>query len=257
MKYSLSGFLFEEAGKNIPFDDFCGLAAGLGYDGVELRRTQVNLDTPKSRRRELLDCIRSEGLSATCLTTRSMPKDGKARDDFFLSYLELCDDMRCRLLKTSGEPEWMNWAADKAESGGISVAINNHVGSITETVAGTETFLRETCHSNAGLLYDPRHLYHGGENYLDAIQILAPYILNVLVQSIRPTNVDEGGELGVFFVRCMPDDPGAQDWREIYRQLEIIGYRGLVTVIENGWPPPERETVARRNIEFLRGLEVS
>ena len=254
MYYSLSGFLFEDSGscQSVPFDEFCALAAGLGYSGVELRRTQVNIGTPKERRRELLDCVLSEGLAVTCLTTRRMPSSGVERDSFLLSYLELCSEMRCNLLKTSGEPGWMNWAARQAEPMGISIAINNHIDTVTETVAGTEQFFVETGHPNAKLLFDPRHLYHRGEDYIDAVGRFGPRIANVLVQSIRPCGEGKGAGK---FIRCMPDDPGAQDWRGIYRELKAIGYNGLVTVIENGWPVQERDSVARLNIEFLRGLE--
>ena len=256
MTYSLSGFLFEEAYnvQSITLEEFCTLAAKLGYSGVELRRTQIEPGTSKVQRREILDTIQSEGLYVTCLTTRRMPGSGVERDDFFLAYLELCTDMGCKLLKTGGEPDWMGWAADKAKPLGISLARNNHVGTLTETVKGTQEFLTAGDRSNIKLLFDPMHLYWGGEDYIGAIGKFAPYIANVLVHSTRPPLKADGAAENEM-TSCMPDDPEAQDWRGIYRELKAIGYTGLVTIIESGWPSAEREHVAKRNIDYLRSLE--
>ena len=256
MNYSLSGFLFEGgyASQSLSFDEFCGLAARLGYAGVELRRTQIDPTTSKVRRREMLQTVRDEGLSVTCLTTRRMPDSGAERDDFFLTYLELCVDMECGLLKTGGESDWMCWAADKALPMGITLARNNHVGSDIETLKGTEEFLSSADHPNVKLLYDSLHLYWGGEDYIGAIRMFAPRIANVLVHSVRPPLKADGAGQGEM-TPCMPDDSGAQDWQGIYRELDAIGYTGLVTIIENGWPPDERERVAKHNIVFLRSLE--
>lgn len=252
MTYSLSGFLFEDGGsQSIGFPEFCRLAARLGYTGVELRRTQVFTDTAKSERRAMLDVVHGEGLEVTCFTTRRMPSAGPERDSFYLSYLELCADFECRLLKTGGEHEWMLWAADEAQEYGVTVARNNHVGTDLETVAGTREYLRSCKHSMVGLLYDSMHLNTGGEDYLQIVREFGTRIVNVLVHSVRPTDVV--GES----VHCMPDDPGAQDWRAIFVALRDAGYDGLVTVIENGWPVHERELVAQRNIEYLRGVEQS
>jgi sugar phosphate isomerase/epimerase len=256
MTYSLSGFLFEQAynAQSITFEEFCRLAVKLGYSGIELRRTQIDPGTSRVQRKEMLDAVQAKGLSVTCLTTRKIPGSGVERDDFLLNYLELCTDMECKLLKTGGEPDWMRWAADKAKPLGISLAQNNHVGSVTETVKGTQEFLTAGDRSNIRLLYDPMHLFWGGEDYIGAISKFARHIANVLVHSIRPPLKADGAAQNEM-TSCMPDDPGAQDWRGIYRELKAIRYTGLVTIIENGWPPTERERVAKRNIDFLRSLE--
>ena len=256
MKYSLSGILFESDYKSQSFDfpRFCRLAVNLGYEGVELRKTQIDLNTPKKRRSEMLRVVQNEGLSVTCLTTRGMPDSGDERDNFLLGYLELCADLKCDILKTGGDPEWMLWAADQAKPIGITLARNNHAGTDLETVKGTEEFLSSVDHPNVRLLYDSLHLYWGGEDYLDAISRFAPRIVNVLVHSIKPP-IKSDGASQLELRHCMPDDPGAQDWKGIYRELKSIDYSGLVTVIESGWSPDEREGVAKRNIDFLMLLD--
>ena len=49
MHFSLSGFLFEDDRRtqSLTFPAFCKLAARLGYSGVELRKTQVDTNTPE------------------------------------------------------------------------------------------------------------------------------------------------------------------------------------------------------------------
>ena len=89
---------------------------------------------------QLLRIVRDHGLSVLCLTTRGMPAEGPARDEFFDRYLELCVDLECTLLKTSGETEWARAAAEQAKTAGVTVASNNHINSPLETVAGTWAF---------------------------------------------------------------------------------------------------------------------
>ena len=70
MLLSLSGFLFqtENPAEQLDFLTFCSLASSIGYDGVELRRTQVDPQTPKTDRKSMLNIVKDMGLVATCLT---------------------------------------------------------------------------------------------------------------------------------------------------------------------------------------------
>lgn len=90
MFLSLSGFLFEDnyRSQSISFEQFCTLAKSAGYGAVELRRTQVNPDTPANHRKELLSIVRNSGLVVTCLTARGLPDLGQQRDELLLSYTE-------------------------------------------------------------------------------------------------------------------------------------------------------------------------
>ena len=167
MNLSLSGFLFESGNESErqPFPAFCELAASAGYHGVELRqRTQVNPQTSKADRREMMGIVREHGLAVTCLTARNMPRSGSARDEFFGSYLELCMDMECGLMKIGSDAEWARQAAAKAADAGIVLATNNHIGGPCETVSGTRSYLEAVNHPNWGLLYDCMHLRSTGQD---------------------------------------------------------------------------------------------
>lgn len=257
MRVSLSGFLFEDGyvTQSIGLERFCALAAELGCDGVELRRTQVEPGSAPRERAAALRAVRENGLEVSCLTARAMPAGGPERDAFLSSYLDLSEELGCRLLKAGGEPDWMRRAAERAAGRGVALAQNNHVGSSLQTVRGTLEFFAAVGHPNAGLLYDSFHLRAAGDDYLGCVPALHGLVRNILVHSIRPATPDDPRALtmaGRRWAICHPDDPGAQDWRAILGAFRRLGWEGWVTVIESGWPREEREAVARRNVAFLR-----
>ena len=259
MQLSLSGFLFEDdyTEQSVSFTEFCAIARDAGYDGVELRRTQVNPETPGSRRAELLATADEAGLRITCLTARGLPSAGEDRERFFADYLDLCRDLRCPLLKIGGEPDWLREAAGRAERFGVTLATNNHVGGAAETVEGTRGLFAEVRHANFGLLYDSLHLYVAGEDYVGCIEEFLPVTHNILVHSVRPARAGEAAAIergDCRWVAALPDEPGVQDWAAVLARFRTLGYGGWVTVIESGWPRDRRERVARRTAEVMRSL---
>lgn len=260
MRLSLSGFLFEDSytSQSVTFAGFCGIARSSGYDGVELRGTQVNPESPAHERREVLRIAQDHGLPVTCLTARGLPASGPERDDFFRRYLDLCRDLECRLLKIGSDTAWLRDAAEKAKGYGVTLATNNHVGSLLETVAGTRRYFAEIAHSNFGLLYDALHLRATGEDYLGCIPEFAAITRNILIHSSREAQpgervtLDKGGRR--WTSPCLPDEPGVQDWPGVFRTFKRLNYDDLITVIESGWPVEQREDVARRCAKVVRRI---
>ncbi len=250
MLYSLSGFLFEDGytSQSISVREFCQTARTLGYQGVELRRTQVTTDTPQQERKAMMEILQDSGLTVTCLTARGIPPGGGDREAFFMRCLDLCADLGCALLKIGGDVPWLQGAAGVAHGRGVVLATNNHVGSDLESVEGSRRYFRDIDHRNMGLLFDCHHLFAAGEDYVSAATEFLPFIRNVLVQTTRCGPGGDGSH-------CLPDDAGAQDWPAVMDALMKGGYDGLITVIENGWPPEQRVEIARHNIEYLRELE--
>ena len=257
MLLALSGFLFEDRyrAQSVSFARFCGIARAGGYRGVELRRTQIAPDAPPARRRELLDIVRGEGLTVTCLTARGLPAGGDERDAFLDRYLELCAGLRCRLLKISSDPAWLSAAAERAQAHGVVLAGNNHVGTALQAVSGTRRMLWQVGHRNYGLLYDSAHLHMAGEDYLGCIPSLLPHTHNVLVHSFRHAASGEAPFLvhdGQGWINALPDERGVQDWPAILSACKRHGYDGLITVIESGWSAGRREAVARHAADCIR-----
>jgi sugar phosphate isomerase/epimerase len=259
MKLSLSGFLFEDgyASQSVTFGRFCELAKSAGYDGVELRDTQVNPDTPAAQREAIRRELSANNLEVTCLTARGLPAGGVERDEFFHRHLDLCLQMECQLLKITSDAKWLRLAAEKARNHGVRLAANNHINSPLETAAGTRRFLDEVSHPNFGLLYDSMHLQINGEDYLALIPQVAGVTCNILFHSMRPARDGATGTVprnGRSWNIAMPDEPGVQDWPNIFRSFKSLGYTGLVTVIESGWPLNQREEVARHCAIFIKRL---
>ena len=259
MLLSLSGFLFqtENPAEQLDFLAFCSLASSIGYDGVELRRTQVDPKTSKTDRKSMLNIVKDMGLAVTCLTARRLPPGGKERDDFFESYLDLCNDMECGLMKIGSDTAWCREAAMKAEARGVTLASNNHGGGQLETVQGTREFLSSVDHPNFGLLYDCMHLMANGQDYLGCIPEFVKFTKNILIQSRRPIRAEEKSEIAANsgdWKTAFPDEDGVQNWPGVFRRFRQQGYNGLVTVIENSWPAERREEVARKCCLVLREM---
>lgn len=259
MQLSLSGFLFEDdySSQSVSFARFCSLASNAGYDGVELRQTQVTIETGVRRRQQMLQIARDHRLAITCLTARGLPGEDAERQDFFESYLQLCRDLDCHLMKISGDPSWLHHAAQQAEQYEVTLATNNHVGAVTETIAGTRQYLTEVNHPNFSLLYDAMHLSISGEPYLECIDDFYPYTRNILVHSVRPAKDGEVPSMehrGTKLVSALPDESEIQDWPAVFAGFKRLGYNGLVTVIESGWPANRRKQVAYHCAKVLQGF---
>jgi sugar phosphate isomerase/epimerase len=258
IQIALSGFLFEDnyESQSISFDKFCRIAHVLGYDGVELRNTQINIYTPKTEREKILEVVKNNELRVTCITARNLPAALIERTDAYLRYLELCEDIECNLLKISGEIEWLRWAAEKAAERSIILGVNNHIGNPLETVIGTKNFFKQLNHPNVKLLFDPFHLMVNNENYIECIPEFIDNIINVLMQSARLASSYNKKDIITIknksWEKVLPDEEGAQDWRKIFTKLKICKYKGLITVIENNWPKDKREFVAKYCIDFIR-----
>lgn len=259
MKVSLSGFLFEDdyTKQSLPFDQFCQVAKVAGYDGIELRDTQVNPRSSYAERCAVSDIVADTGLFISCLTCRGLPSGGDDREVHFRSYLALCMDLGCNMLKIGGDPEWLHEAAEEAAHCGVTLATNNHVGSLLETVAGTHAYFKAIGHPNIKLLFDCMHLMATGEDYIACIPALAPHTCNILIHSIRKAGPDEDTFIEKHGIRWTPariTESGIQDWRAVFTAFKATGYDGLITVIENGWPTDLRETVAHECISTIRKL---
>ena len=262
IRLSLSGFLFENNGtQSLSFSDFAVLAQEAGYKGVELRKTQINLDTPPNLVKEYREILNGNDLCVTCMTPRGLPVDKNDRDEYFNKYLNLAANMKCDLLKISGtavkDTNWLRHAIQLASSYNIDLAINTHINSPTETTAGSLTLASAIQSSHFGLLYDSMHLSIANEDYLNAIKILYPHINGVLVQCLRPAAKDEIPAIqhsGKNYAKTCIDQTPIQDWPAIISKLKLLNYDGWITVIENSWPVDQQKDIAIRTAKYLQKL---
>lgn len=259
-RLSLSGFLFEQeyAWQTLSFERFCDLANRAGYSGIELRNTQINLETSGHQQRVMRSMVRDKGLCVTCLTARNLPVNVPAkRDDLLRRYLALCQNMGCPLLKLSGPEAWVYHACEIASDYGVVLACNTHINGPLETAADTVKFLYRIDHPGLGILYDPMHLAICGDDVLNAFDLLFPRVCNVLVQCVRhahhhePVVFDYKGQR---FTKTRIDQRPLGDWPALFRQLCRRRYTGWMTVVENNWPPDQQEGVAIATANYMRSL---
>ena len=254
--FSLSSFLFEDnySSQSVSFEKFCSIAHWAGYKGVELRETQVSVNTPAGKRKELAMIMHDNDLVLTCLTARNLPVVDTERADAFLRHLDLCQEMGCSLLKISGDTFWLKCAAEKAKKYRIKLATNNHIGSMLETIDGAKQYFSEIADEDFGLLYDSFHLYASGQDYVRGIDVLFERICNVLFHSIRPAKKNEHPifeKNGTDWINALPEESGVQNWRGIFQRLKQLKYKGRITVIESDWPSEKREFMANHCSSFI------
>jgi len=254
MKLCLSGFLFERGYRtcDLEFPDFIAVARQSGFDGVELRRTQIHVGTPLKdvcRMRRIVD---DHGVFVSCMESRGLPGEEPGRSDFFNALVERAALMGSQLIKIGASEDldvaWYRQAADKASQHDIRLGSNNHVGSVFETVEGSQDVLRRVGHDGYGLLYDCLHLWVCGGDYVKAIGQLSPHVLNVIVHAVRPSGARDVPDItrdGGQFVSTTIDDPRSQDWCSVFAALRRTGYDGLVTVIKH----VEAESLRRHILE--------
>ncbi|MAE67857.1 MAG: hypothetical protein CMJ18_26685 [Phycisphaeraceae bacterium] len=254
MQLSLSGFLYERRYQScdLDFAEFVDLACRKGFEAVELRRTQIGVDTPLADVATMRRIVDEAGLFVSCMEARGMPGEDPDRTAFFKALIERAAVMGSRLIKfpgmTGADFTWHRWAADLAASHEIALATNNHVGTIFETAEGSLDALRRFGHDNYGVLYDCLHLRFGGSDHVKAIDALAPWIRNVLIHGGRPN--DSGDDPP--FIETTIDDPRSQNWQAVFSALRRVGYDGLITVIEHTEDGSLRERIVSTYPALLR-----
>ncbi len=245
-KIILSGRLFEKNYKeNIPFRRFAEVASKIGYDGVELRTSQVSIDTEKSRIAEYSRILSDKGLIVGCMEARGYPI--LENTDVLKRFLDLVKAFNCPLIKTGGDPGKIRKCAEIASGYGIRAGTNNHVNTPAATIKKTLALLQEVNSSNFGVLYDPCHLFISGSGYgIESMRKLNDRIFCVLVQYIVETEKSEGAfEFdGRYYSQEAIDTPGGPDFNTVFSGLKKIGYNGYVSVITPALKGLEPEFIA-------------
>lgn len=258
MKLSLSGRLFEVDYTycELPMEDFVALAKDIGYEGVELRKTQVSLDTPPHEVAKVRTTVEGAGLEVTCITMRGISLKDEGSFEFFMKHVDLSRALGCNLIKISGDVPWVQRAADYAAEHGITLAGNNHIRTPLEKVSSTLEYLEEVDRSNYRLIYDPANLFMAGEDYgPETIRRLAGHICYVTVQCPKRVPLGQGDELfqykGHAYRWGLPGEEGVPDFLSVFIGLQQIGYKGWISVIEPRSKTTESCKLARLFYERL------
>ena len=264
LKLALSGRLFErEYTDNIPMREFAEIASGTGYQGVELRRTQVSLETPGAQVKESAGILKDHGLEVVCMTPRGYPVLDD--EDLFIRYLELAGEFECRLVKMGddgGAPEKTRRCAEIARRHGIRIGLNNHIGTeekpnCTETIDRTVQHLKRVDHPNFGILFDVCHLFISGSDYgPEAIEKIKDRIFYVLFQYVVETGVEDAELVfhGRGFETAVIGEPNGPDFNKVFeglKQSDYNGYLGVIAPMRESEAPQETARVYYERIGEL------
>ncbi|MFH0796439.1 MAG: sugar phosphate isomerase/epimerase family protein [Candidatus Omnitrophota bacterium] len=238
IKLALSGRIFEQDYKeNIPLEEFVEIASEIGYQGIELRRTQVSLETPSWKVEEYVEMIRDSGLEVVCMETRGYPV--LEDENIFIRFLELAKKFDCQIIKMGGDPVKTTRCAEIAAGYGIRLGLNNHIGTEekpgwTETIERTVAYLGQVNHPNFGILYDACHLFMSGSEYgAESINKISDQIFYVLIQYLVETNKKNAEIIfhNRYFKNGIFGEPNGPDFNQVFKGLKQNNYQGYIGVI--------------------------
>lgn len=239
MKLALSGRIIErDRQQQASWEDikaFAQTAVQLGYHGVDLRASQLSLETQPAVAQACRSLFQDLGLEVV----RMMPdRQTAAGGDVsqMRRFLDLAASLGCQSIRVGGDATvWRHWA-QAAVAYGIRIGVQNHIGrpeapGPTETIARTLRLLREVYHPQAGLFYDPAHLFvsqddRTGDKALPAFQ---PYLIFVQFQALVETSQRTDAGVFTFRERCyrdggLPDDPRGPPFSRIVKILKQMEY---------------------------------
>ena len=258
--------------------------AAQGLDGIEIvwqddYRCGIPEQTEPSQLREIRRIADGEGLSVVGLGpymrgTNSL--DASVRDDAKARF-RTCIDAAGILGATNvrfyggglegGGPRvaaerWkhlvasLHEVAEYASAAGVSVLVENHMGTMTESAADSVTLVQQADSPGAGILYDQLNLLRSGyESAVEAIALQAPYIRHVHVKDFEPASGNPG-DVWTAPPRALGD--GTMDWTTVFRELAAIGYSGAITLeYEARWYPehlPLPDVGVPRSAAYAREL---
>jgi sugar phosphate isomerase/epimerase len=236
MKFSLSGRIIEVDYKycQLSIEEFGEMAGRIGYDAVELRRTQISAATTPDQVKQMRAALDKRGVGVSCLPA------GGVKDNESLKELSRLADMAgqlgCRYLSVGfGSTAWARKAADCLEERGLSIAVQTHTGGPFETPAKALKTLKEINRDNFGLTYDPANLFIQRADYVKAVEQLKDHLFMVSVQCLAPAAEDEEGAMeheGFYYKRHLLSEPGGMDFQAVFDALGKVGFDGYVTVLE-------------------------
>lgn len=238
--------------------EFLKFAKECGYDGVELRATQITSETTVKQAeefRKLADEL-NINISSCMVPGISADEEGLKSLERFISVAKA---LRCNMLKVwIGDVEWIKRACDLLEPHNISLIVQTHIGGPFETLDSSLETLEKISRKNFGLQYDPSHFFVKKQDYGEkAVKKLGKNIFQISIQNIRPAEPDEPDvikEKDSYYARCLVGDPRGLDYKSVFKGLKEIGFDGYIVLNE---PKPKQiplKEFAIKSAQELRKL---
>lgn len=253
--------------------DAAETAARIGYDGIEIVCHDPFLTLPDlwALRASAPRRIRELGLavaSLTVITDFTNPKTVSCNAGFLSGIVDLAESYGTDLVKMSPGPpvsskasseEWLRAVkriadcAEHAQSRGVSLAIETHLGQLSDTEESTFRLVQEIGRPNVGVVLDWCNVLVTGGDPLNAVRLLAPHLRLIHAKDCRRTPQTP---------RWVRIGRGELNYPALMAALRETRYRGMISVeallsdtrydFDGGSTDPE-ETVSA-DLAALRGF---
>lgn len=277
MKISIFSLVF----KDRSLEEAIKMAAGFGYDGIELWGGESHFPawTSLNRAKEIKSMLDYHNLSVPCIgayvggfSTMSDEQCEKALEDLE-KYLCLMDVIKCDIIRVGcGGPHafeaekyhyqkaacWIQKAADLAKQHDKKIAMEIHNGSLIETVESAKAFIDMVDRENAGFIHDAANMYITDTDYGSrSVETLKDKIFHVHIKDLERVHDDSlpgafrdrtvyGTE--IFQQKLLGE--GAVDHVPLLKALIKNGYKGYLSVECHAKVPDEHRAI--HEIEEIR-----
>ena len=261
MKYALSGrFIETGGGVELNQEEFLALAAEAGYDGVDLRGTQLPADASAEDVADLKKQLSTYHLEVAVLNLRG--KSGTELLDQLKMLLPIARDLGCTIIRTGGDVNTVQQAADLARSEGIRLAAQMHTNGDFESVAVAEGTLAEIGRDNFGVIIEPANLFMAGDEFsAENFGRIGKFIFLCNIQSLITLPPEQApaklilrdGTIVGYRRVPLRENEGMRP-REFFAALKGIGFDGWINVLE---PRPDTDdllTFARDYLTYLKEI---
>lgn len=224
-----------------PLEEAIEAAGRVGYDGVEIVCHPPYLPLEELERLSdsipgKLKALELEAASLTVITDFVTPETISNNTRFLNAIVDLAALYNTRLVKMSpgapvaakGTPEQWESAirhigecADYARDRGVAVAIETHLGQLSNTTEGTLRLVRGIDRPNVGVVLDWCNIMVEGGDPVEATRVLGEHILLVHAKDGHMT--EEGP-------RWAPIGEGSLDYGALSAALRGTGYTGYISV---------------------------
>ena len=238
--------LFSKVIQDHPLEDAMRLAAGVGYEGIELIGRSPHLTADIGVERLAMVKKLATELKLPIINIPSYvgrygqveEEEAQRRFEELKRFVQIADFLDCRYVRhipSSGAPDratdreweaetrWVRRVADYAAQYGVNIVLEMHEGSLIETADSTKRYLDMAGARNLALTYDVGNLYMARADYSPkALKKIERYVHIVHVRDHAPW-----GEDGRAPGTLMGD--GVIDYVPIVRHLRDIGFEGYLS----------------------------
>lgn len=246
------------------------LFSEIGYDGIEVRCAADGQIDPESvtpdRLAQIAEAADRGRIKVACLTPYYKnyvdPVERKKSVHGMRKTIEAAQALNCARVRSYGGIEtrdadgWRKSVEGVREVGkiaadhGVTICVENHIGTLTMSAADTVRFVEDVGSVNVGILYDHAWVHVAGkETIRQAIDMQKPYLRHAHVKDWKFLGGDVNKRQA-----CLLGE-GDIDWPAVLRALKETGYEGYLSdEYEKQWHPkhlPDAAIGMKQNREYV------